>query len=255
MAPGREVWMKIDVENRLAVITGASSGIGLALCRLLLQSGARVLAFSRTRGGLGELLTVYPEQLVWHPGDVTSAEDLRGLAQRATLLGPVDFLVPCAGHVELASALDLAAQDRQWAVNGAGALNTLAVLANQLATQASVVFLGSFLSRCTFAGLTGHIVGKAALAAQVRNLAVEFAPLQARINMVSPGPTATGFWERLGLDDDDLERLAEQVGRRLLPGHFLDAAQVARVILFQLGEGTRGVYGQDWVVDNGYTLG
>ncbi len=41
--------MKIELENRLAVITGASSGIGLALCRLLLQGGARVLAFSRTR--------------------------------------------------------------------------------------------------------------------------------------------------------------------------------------------------------------
>src|SRR5690606_23702936 len=143
MAPGREVWMKIDVENRLAVITGASSGIGLALCRLLLQSGARVLGFSRTPGGLNELLSVYPDQLIWHAGDVTSHEDLQGLAQRAASLGPVDFLVPCAGQVELASALDLAAQDRQWAVNGAGALNTLAVLANQLATQSSVVFVGS----------------------------------------------------------------------------------------------------------------
>ncbi|KHL68138.1 short-chain dehydrogenase [Pseudomonas flexibilis] len=247
--------MKIELENRLAVITGASSGIGLALCRLLLQGGARVLAFSRTPGGLGELLSVYPDQLVWQPGDVTSQEDLQGLAQRAASLGPVDFLVPCAGHVELASALDLAAQERQWAVNGAGALNTLAVLANQLATQASVVFLGSFLSRCTFAGLAGHIAGKAALMAQARNLAKEFAPLQVRINMVSPGPTATGFWEQLGLNDDELDALAEQVGRRLLPGHFLEAASVARVIVFQLSEGARGVYGQDWVVDNGYTLG
>ncbi|HTN31469.1 MAG TPA: SDR family oxidoreductase [Pseudomonas sp.] len=247
--------MKIDLQNKLAVITGASSGIGLALSRLLLQCGARVLAFSRAPGGLTDLLSVYPEQLIWQTGDVTSQEDLQGLAQRATSLGPVDFLVPCAGQVELASALDLAAQDRQWAVNGAGALNTLAILANQFAPQASVVFLGSFLSRCTFAGLAGHIASKAALAAQVRNLAVEFAPLQVRINMVSPGPTATGFWEQLGLGDDNLEVLAEQVGRRLLPGHFLEAASVARVILFQLSEGARGVYGQDWVSDNGYTLG
>lgn len=247
--------MKIEMENRLAVITGASSGIGLALARLLLQGGARVLAFSRRPGGLTDLLGLYPEQLFWHTGDVTRPEDLQGLAQRATALGPVDYLVPCAGHVELAGALDLAAQQRQWAVNGAGALNTLAVLANQFSPKASVVFLGSFLSRCTFAGLAGHITSKAALTAQVRNLAVEFAPLQVRINMVSPGPTATAFWEQLGLGDDDLEMLAGQVGRRLLPGHFLEAANVARVILFLLSEGARGVYGQDWVADNGYTLG
>jgi hypothetical protein len=52
-----------------------------------------------------------------------------------------------------------------------------------------------------------------------------------------------------------LGAVADSVTQRLLPGHFLDAAAVASVILFQLSAGARGVYGQDWVVDNGYTLG
>ena len=66
-----------EFNDRLAVITGASSGIGLALCERLLDTGARVLAFSRQGGGLPDLLERYPQRLHWLAGDVTRADDLR----------------------------------------------------------------------------------------------------------------------------------------------------------------------------------
>ncbi|MBE7929070.1 SDR family NAD(P)-dependent oxidoreductase [Pseudomonas saudiphocaensis] len=243
-----------EFKDRFAVITGASSGIGLALCTELLQRGARVLAMSRSVGGLKPLLEIYADKLHWLEGDVTSRDDLQALARRAAQLGPVDYLVPNAGIAELGDSLDMSAFDRQWAVNGAGALNTLGALRNELARPASVVFVGTFLTRSTFAGLAAYIASKAALVAQARTLAVEFAPLGVRINIVSPGPTATAIWGTLGLSDEQFEQVAEMVGKRLLPGHFLESAAVANVILFQLSQGARGVYGQDWVVDNGYTL-
>ncbi|WP_313088898.1 SDR family oxidoreductase [Pseudomonas sp.] len=246
--------MKNEFKDRLAVVTGASSGIGLALCSALLQRGARVLGMSRSLGGLGQLIEAYPEQLDWLEGDVTVAADLQALARRAAVLGPVDYLVPNAGIAELGDSLDMACFDRQWAVNGAGALNTLAALRGELAKPASVVFVGTFLTRVTFPGLAAYIASKAALVAQARTLAVEFASLDVRINVVSPGPTATAIWGTLGLADEQLEQVAENVTKRLLPGHFLESAAVANVILFQLSQGARGVYGQDWVVDNGYTL-
>lgn len=246
--------MKTEFQDRLAVVTGGSSGIGLALCTALLQRGARVLTLSRSIGGLQQLQESYPERLFWQAGDVTSQEALQGLCRRAAELGPVDYLVPNAGIAELADSLDLAAFDRQWAVNGAAALNTLGALMSELASPASVVFIGTFLTRSTFPGLAAYIASKAALAAQARTLAAEFAPLGVRINLVSPGPTATAIWGSLGLTDEELDDVADKVTQRLLPGHFLDAAAVAEVILFQLSQGARGVYGQDWVVDNGYTL-
>lgn len=246
--------MKEDFKERLAVVTGASSGIGLALCSSLLQRGARVLAMSRNLGGLQPLQQTHPDQLRWVQGDVTSPADLQKLARMAAEMGSVDYLVPNAGIAELADGLDTAAFDRQWAVNGAGALNTLGVLRNELSKSASVVFVGTFLTRSTFPGLAAYIASKAALAAQARTLAVEFAPLGVRINLVSPGPTATAIWGTLGLSDEQLEQVADGVTKRLLPGHFLEASAVSNVILFQLSQGARGVYGQDWVVDNGYTL-
>ncbi len=246
--------MKSEFKDRLAVVTGASSGIGLALCTVLLQRGARVLAMSRSLGGLSQLLETYPEHLHWVSGDVTSADDLQLLARRAGELGPVDYLVPNAGIAELGDSLDTTCFDRQWAVNGAAALNTLAALRAELAKPASVVFIGTFLTRSTFPGLAAYIASKAALVAHARTLAVEFAPLDVRINVVSPGPTATAIWGSLGLADEQLEQVAEGVTKRLLPGHFLEASAVSNVVLFQLSQGARGVYGQDWVVDNGYTI-
>src|SRR3546814_11758329 len=139
--------------------------------------------------------------------------------------------------------MDMAAFDRQWGVNGAGALNTFAALRTELAKPASVVFVGTFLIRSTFPGLAAYIASKAALAAQARTLAVEFAPLAVRINMVSPGPTATAIWGSLGLNADQLEAVAAGVTKLQLPGHFLDSAAVATVLIFQLSPGAGGGFG------------
>ena len=107
------------------------------------------------------------------------------------------------------------------------------------------------MAATTSAGMPFSTLAGAALA---RALAKEFAVLGVRINLVSPGPTATPLWDGLGLPESELEQLADSLGQRLLPGHFVEAAAVARVIAFQLSAGARGVYGQDWVVDNGYSL-
>ena len=57
--------MKTEFQDRLAVVTGASSGIGLALCAALLPRGAKVLAMSRTLGELPALQQIYGERLQW----------------------------------------------------------------------------------------------------------------------------------------------------------------------------------------------
>jgi len=246
--------MNNESEQRLAVVTGASSGIGLAVCEQLLERGARVLAMSRSLGGLAPLLQRYPEQLYWHEGDVTRAASLQGLAARAAELGEVHYLVPNAGIAQLAAGSDLQAFEAQWRVNGAGAVNTFYALKAQLAEPASVVFISTFLRQLGFVGLGAYIASKAALSALVRSLALEHAGEGVRLNLVSPGPAATPIWNSLGLADEALAGVAGEVNARLVDGEFLSAAAVAEVVLFQLSHGARGVYGQDWVVDKGYTL-
>lgn len=243
-----------EFNSRIAIVTGASSGIGLALTERLLERGSQVLTMARRSGGLAQLQERFGDRLHWLAGDVTQQADLERLAQRARALGPIDYLVPNAGIAQLADGLDSSAFDRQWAVNGAGALNTLAVLREQLAKPASVVFIATFLSQVTFPGLAAYIASKTALKAQARTLAVELATQGIRINLVSPGPTATPIWGSLGLDDAQLGSVADSVNQRLLGGQFLEPGAIADAILFLLSDAARGLYGQDLMVDNGYTL-
>jgi 2-deoxy-D-gluconate 3-dehydrogenase len=247
--------MPVNTTNsRFAVVTGSSSGIGLAVTSALLNQEVKVLAMSRKKGELEPLLSHYGEQLIWCQGDVTQAADLDKMAALAKQIAPVDYLVPNAGIAQLGDSLDAEAFNRQWAVNGAGALNTLAALRNQLASKASVVFIATFLSAITFPGLAAYIASKSALKAQARTLAVELAKAGIRINLVSPGPTATPIWGSLGLDETSLNSVATSVCQRLLTGTFLEASAVADAIVFLLSDAARGIYGQDLVVDAGFTL-
>lgn len=238
----------------LAVITGASSGIGLALTELLLERGATVLALARRAQPPEALQGRFAGRLHWQAGDVTRRAGLQALAAHAATLGPVDLLVPNAGIAQLADGLDSEAFNRQWAVNGAGALDTFAALSGRLATRASVVFIGTFLTQVTFPGLAAYIASKAALIAQARTLAVEWAAKGVRINIVSPGPTDTPIWPSLGLADEQIRAVAEAVNQRLLDGQFLSAAQVAEAVAFLLSPAASGIYGQELIVDKGYGL-
>jgi NAD(P)-dependent dehydrogenase (short-subunit alcohol dehydrogenase family) len=246
--------MQNEFHGKVAVVTGASSGIGFKISQQLLAAGANVIAMSRSQGELKMLAQCHPRNLRWVEGDVTKTADLEELAHQVSTIGPVDYLVPNAGIAVLADGSDIEAFQRQWEVNGAGAIATLNILRKNLAPSASVVFIGTFLSRLAFPGLAGYIASKSALISHSKTLAVELASAGIRINVVSPGPTATPIWGTLGLGDDDLQSVAKAVNQRLISGQFLEPSEIATVIKFLLSNAARGIYGQEVIVDGGFTL-
>ncbi|OFC12873.1 short-chain dehydrogenase, partial [Pseudomonas aeruginosa] len=161
---------------------------------------------------------------------------------------------PNAGIARLADGLDSQAFEQQWRVNGAGALNTFAVLSQQMRTPASVVFIGTFLTQVTFPGLAAYIASKTALIAQARTLAMEWAGKGVRINVVSPGPTATPIWHSLGLSGDQVESVTRDINLRLVDGSFLSPQEIVDVVTFLLSTKSAGLYGQELIVDKGYGL-
>ena len=98
--------MSTNFQGRLAVVTGASSGIGLAVCDLLLQRGARVLAFSRRLGALEALQALHPEQLHWCAGDVTDIDALHAAGVPRESVQHVHDLVMATRHTAVPSAQD-----------------------------------------------------------------------------------------------------------------------------------------------------
>ncbi|HGN3041429.1 TPA: SDR family NAD(P)-dependent oxidoreductase [Pseudomonas aeruginosa] len=104
-----------EFNDRFAVVTGASSGIGLKLTETLLGHGATVLAMARREGPPESLHAHSGKRLHWLAGNVTRERDLDALASRAASIGPVDYLVPNAGIAQLADGLDsLAFEQRGW---------------------------------------------------------------------------------------------------------------------------------------------
>ncbi len=243
-----------EFNDRFAVVTGASSGIGLKLTETLLGHGATVLAMARREGPPESLHAHSGKRLHWLAGDVTRERDLDALASRAASIGPVDYLVPNAGIAQLADGLDSLAFEQQWRVNGAGALNTFPCLSRQTSKPASVVFIGTFLSQVTFPGLAAYIASKAGPDRPGQDAGGGMGRKRRADQPRLPGPTATPIWASLGL-----ERCPGGVchpehqpapGRRQLP----QPREIVDVVMFLLSSKSAGLYGQELIVDKGYGL-
>jgi NAD(P)-dependent dehydrogenase (short-subunit alcohol dehydrogenase family) len=236
-----------------AVVSGGSSGIGLAAVRLLLDRGATVHVASRTPGELESIEGPVRDRLFHHLVDVTDPAAIARLVE--TLSGSrIDYLVPNAGIARVQDSGDLGGFSDQLAVNHLAAIEMFEAFRPLMHRGSTAVFISTFLRQIAFPGLAGYIASKAALSAWVRTRAVELGREGIRLNLVSPGPTATPIWGNAGLDPATLAQVAQGIEARLLTGKFLDPRQIAQTICFLLASASDGCWGQDWVVDGGYTL-
>jgi len=246
------------MERKVAVVTGASSGIGRAISEKLLSSGYRLVVMARSEDGLQEIKKQSPENVSIVVGDVTKAADLdRLVANAIASYGSVDVLIPNAGGAKVVSfeASDPAAIAEQFNLNFVAAIETVRKFLPHINADGSVLFITTFLTTVGFPGLAIYNSSKAALKSFAQTLAVELAPRKIRVNCLAPGPISTPLWGKVGLADDDLVAVAKNVNARLMPGAFGEPNDIAETALFLASRGAKNIYGQEIVVDGGYTIG
>lgn len=246
------------MERKVAVVTGASSGIGRAISEKLLSSGYRLVVMARSEDGLQEIKKQSPENVSIVVGDVTKAADLdRLVANAIASYGSVDVLIPNAGGAKVVSfeASDPAAIAEQFNLNFVAAIETVRKFLPHINADGSVLFITTFLTTVGFPGLAIYNSSKAALKSFAQTLAVELAPRKIRVNCLAPGPISTPLWGKVGLADDDLAAVAKNVNARLMPGAFGEPNDIAEAALFLASRGAKNIYGQEIVVDGGYTIG
>jgi NAD(P)-dependent dehydrogenase (short-subunit alcohol dehydrogenase family) len=254
--------MDLELAGRVAVVTGANKGIGLATTKALLAEGAQVVAGSRTTDSLDSLDGVTAVAL-----DLASADGPAALVQRALdEHGRLDVLVNNVGAVRIRidGFLSTSDEEFEWALRMnffTGLRATRAALAPMLEQGSgaivNVASVNSFFQ--PDAATIDYGAAKAAVVNLSKSLAQEFGPRGIRVNCVSPGQVGTDLW--LGADGVaqtvakatgvDADTVRAQAAAAIATRRFSTAEEVATVITFLASERTANVTGVNYVIDGG----
>lgn len=254
-----------DFEGKVALVTGASTGLGAALAVGMAARGAAavILNFSRNAAeaeATAAAVRAAGAEAILAQGDVGDDDDCRRIADAATGFGRIDALANNAGVTKHAAHADLDALSREdferiFAVNVVGPYQMIRAARPLLeaSDRASVLMVSSIAGVTGIGSSVAYAASKGALNTMTLSLARALAP-KIRVNAICPGFIDTP-WHAKGLSPDQVERMREGT-RRVTP---LQAAStpedIADSALFFLSDASRHVTGETLLADAGLHLG
>ncbi|MGY4857961.1 SDR family NAD(P)-dependent oxidoreductase [Cryobacterium sp. AP23] len=259
--------MDLELTGKIAVVTGASQGIGLAIVQGLVAEGVRVIAGSRR--GSAELDRLVDTGAVRSVRlDLSAAGAPAELVAHAADFGGLDILVNNVGAVTPRTEGFVHVTDEHWLAS----LN-LGLMAMIRATRAAipmllergggnVVTIGSVNSFLPDPGVVDYSATKAAVWNLSKSLSKEFGPQNIRFNTVSPGPVSTALWlgdtgvaatiaQKMGVDFATAKARVIEGQGGFSTGRFTEPAEVADLVLLLASARAGNVTGSDFLIDGG----
>lgn len=242
------------LKNKSALITGGTSGIGLATAKLFIAEGARVAVtgrdetvFERVKGDLGETALVLK-------GDVRSINDMRAIAAEVKeKFGGLDVVFANAGWAFPSALNDI--DDELYSeimdINVKGVVFTLQAVLPDLREGSSVILNTSFVDQTGKHGISLTAAAKAAVRSLARSWSYEFLERKIRFNAIAPGGMETPLLSKWGMSDEDVRNFKREFAKTIPVGHMGKAEDIAYAALYLASDESSYVVGTELVVDGG----
>jgi NAD(P)-dependent dehydrogenase (short-subunit alcohol dehydrogenase family) len=242
--------------GKFALITGGSSGIGLATARAFAAHGARVAITGRDQAGLDAAKELLGDSHIVLKSDAANLMDIDTLySVIMERFGALDIIFANAGvadgkPMEKTTEEDF---DRIFDINVKGVFFTVQRGVPLLRNGASIILNASIAPRMGRAGFSLYAASKAAVRTFARNFSAEFVSRGFRVNVVSPGSIETPIWSRLATDPAKLDATIEAVKSGIPVGRLGTLEEITNVVLFLASDESSYMVGSEITVDGGVT--
>ena len=243
------------LKNKVAVITGGNSGIGLGIAREFKAEGASVAILGRDPKTLSKAAKELGEETLVVQGDISKMDDLEKLfSQTKERLGEIDILVANAAvlTVQPFGQVDESSFDNTVNINFKGTFFTIQKALPYMKDGASIILISSIAQGKGFAGFSVYSATKAAIRSLARTISAELIGDRGiRVNVISPGPIETPAFGRMGLPEDQIAGMKEGF-KELVPAKRIGTTgEVAKIAALLASPDSSFIVGEEITVDGG----
>ena len=245
------------LKGKTVLITGGSSGIGLATAKLFRDHGARLAITGRDPDGLARAREQLGSETLVIRSDAGKIDDIASLMQQVNKhFKRLDVLFVNAA-VATAAPLEHVSEtqyDEIMGINCKGVFFTIQQALPLFGDNTSIIVTTSITNQLGSPNFSVYGASKAALRSLVKSLSLELIGRGIRINAISPGPIATPMFERFGLPADTVQAIKGDIEHKSPIKRFGTPEEIAKVALFLASDDSTYLVGEEIVVDGGMSL-
>ena len=244
------------LQNKTALITGGSTGIGFATAQRFLAEGARLAITGQNAARLTTAGKALGPEVLTVQSDQTELAQIDAMAdQLAGHFNHLDTVFLNAG-VTVPAPIEAVSEeqfDNLYRTNLKGPFFTLQKLLPILSEGAAIVINASNLAGMGVATTSAYAATKAGLISLTRTFAAELLPRGIRVNAIAPGPVATPSMGKLGMSEDALRGLMDHLTATIPMGRIGQPEEIAAAVLFLATEGASFMTGETITLDGGWS--
>ena len=244
-------------EGKKILITGGTSGIGLETAKIIANEGGQLIVTGFSKKRVEATKEILPKNSLVLQSDASDPKSIKMLLDGIKdEFGNLDAAFLNAGLAELANTEDIDEEhiDKMININFKGVALYFSQLKHMMNKNSSIAVTSSVGSYLGTPNAALYCACKAAVVTLARSFAQDFAPLEIRVNTLSPGFTKTNFYSSSGIQNDEVDQMSSFVENRVTLGRYATPKELAKGAVFLLSNVSSYMTGSELISDGGLTL-